>query len=290
MIELKHVDKIYPNGYKALSDINLMVKDGEFVSIIGLSGAGKSTLIRCINRMHDIQAGQILVDGVDISRLHGKALRAERRNIGMIFQSFNLIKRASVYKNVLAGRVGYHNTFETFFGIYSKKERLLALQSLDKFGILDKAYVRADQLSGGQQQRVALARALTQEPKLILADEPVASLDPVTTLSVMNDFTRINKMGITIIANMHHVDLAKKFSTRIIGVRAGQIVFDGKPDEVTDDVTKLIYGRSLNNNEKLGNIDDAPEALSEEIGEAPTPVKRPTKVSPKAAPKKALKK
>lgn len=290
MIELKHVDKIYPNGYKALSDINLTVKDGEFVSIIGLSGAGKSTLIRCINRMHDIQAGQILVDGVDISRLHGKALRAERRNIGMIFQSFNLIKRASVYKNVLAGWVGYHNTFETLFGIYSKKERLLALQSLDKFGILDKAYVRADQLSGGQQQRVALARALTQEPKLILADEPVASLDPVTTLSVMNDFTRINKMGITIIANMHHVDLAKKFSTRIIGVRAGQIVFDGKPEDVTDEVTKLIYGRSLNNNEKLGNIDDTPEALSEDIGKAPTLEKAPAKASNKAAPKKALKK
>lgn len=208
----------------------------------------------------------------------------------MIFQSFNLIKRASVYKNVLAGRVGYHNTFETLFGIYSKKERLLALQSLDKFGILDKAYVRADQLSGGQQQRVALARALTQEPKLILADEPVASLDPVTTLSVMNDFTRINKMGITIIANMHHVDLAKKFSTRIIGVRAGQIVFDGKPEDVTDEVTKLIYGRSLNNNEKLGNIDDTPEALSEDIGKAPTLEKAPAKASNKAAPKKALKK
>jgi phosphonate transport system ATP-binding protein len=217
MIELKHVDKIYPNGYQALKDINLTIHDGEFVSIIGLSGAGKSTLIRCINRMHDIQGGQILVDGVDISKLKGKALREERRNIGMIFQSFNLVKRASVYKNVLAGRVGYHNTFETIFGIYTKEEKILALRSLDKFGILDKAYVRADQLSGGQQQRVALARALTQEPKLILADEPVASLDPITTISVMSDFTRVNRMGITIIANMHHVDLAKKYSTRIIG-------------------------------------------------------------------------
>jgi phosphonate transport system ATP-binding protein len=259
MIELKHVDKIYPNGYKALSDVNLVIHDGEFVSIIGLSGAGKSTLIRCINRMHDIQGGEILVDGVDISKLRGKALRMERRNIGMIFQSFNLVKRSSVYQNVLAGRVGYHNTAETLLGIYSKEEKMLALRSLDKLGILDKAYVRADQLSGGQQQRVALARALTQEPKLILADEPVASLDPITTISVMNDFTRINKMGITILANMHHVDLAKKYSTRIIGIRAGQIVFDGKPSEVTDEVCIKIYGRSLNGNEKLGVIDDIPD-------------------------------
>lgn len=256
MIEFQHVDKIYPNGYKALSDINLTINDGEFVSIIGLSGAGKSTLIRCINKMHDIQSGQLLVEGEDISKLKGKDLRMARRNIGMIFQSFNLVKRSSVYANVLSGRVGYHSTFSTFFNVYTKKEKLLALQSLDKLGILDKAYVRADQLSGGQQQRVALARALTQEPKLILADEPVASLDPITTLSVMEDFTRINKMGITIIANMHHVDLAKKYSSRIIGIKAGKIVFDGKPEEITDDVIVKIYGRSLNHNEKLGDVGD----------------------------------
>ena len=252
MIEIKHVDKVYPNGFKALSDVNLTIQDGEFVSIIGLSGAGKSTLIRCINRMHDISDGEILIDGVDISSLKGKKLRSARKDIGMIFQSFNLVKRSTVFKNVLAGRVGYHNTFETLFNIYSKDEKMLALRSLDKLGILDKAYVRADQLSGGQQQRVALARALTQNPKLILSDEPVASLDPVTTISVMNDFTRINKLGITIIANMHHVDLAKRYSTRIIGVKAGQVVFDGKPEEVTDEVTMKIYGRALNKNENLG--------------------------------------
>ena len=150
MIEIKHVDKVYPNGFKALSDVNLTIQDGEFVSIIGLSGAGKSTLIRCINRMHDISGGEILIDGVDISSLKGKKLRSARKDIGMIFQSFNLVKRSTVFKNVLAGRVGYHNTFETLFNIYSKDEKMLALRSLDKLGILDKAYVRADQLSGGQ--------------------------------------------------------------------------------------------------------------------------------------------
>lgn len=264
MLEMVHVDKVYPNGYQALSDINLKVQDGEFISIIGLSGAGKSTLIRCINKMHDIQRGQVLIDGVDIQKLKGRKLRLARRNIGMIFQSFNLVRRSTVYKNVLSGRVGYHNTFETLFGIYSKREKLLALQSLEKFGILDKAYVRADQLSGGQQQRVALARALCQEPKILLADEPVASLDPATTIAVMNDFTRINKMGITIIANMHHVDLAKKYSTRIIGVRAGKIVFDGKPEEVNDDTCLQIYGRRLNSNENLGaSVDALPEETKE---------------------------
>ena len=264
MLELKHVDKVYPNGFQALKDVNLTVKDGEFISIIGLSGAGKSTLILCINKRHDIQSGEVLIDGVDISKLKGKKLREQRRNIGRIFQSFNLVRRSSVYKNVLSGRVGYHNTFETRFGIYSKREKLLALQNIDKFGILDKAYVRADQLSGGQQQRVALARALTQEPKILLADEPVASLDPATTIAVRNDFVRINKMGITIIANRHHVDLAKKYSTRIIGVRAGQIVFDGKPEEVTDEACFKIYGRHLNSNENLGaKLDEIPEEPAE---------------------------
>lgn len=291
MIEIKNVTKVYPNGFTALKNVNLTIQDGEFVSIIGLSGAGKSTLIRCINRMHEITEGQILIPNpaiyemtpeerkmydavqadpsladadpslkrllnipskVDISKLKGKKLRQVRKNIGMIFQSFNLVKRSTVYKNVLAGRVGYHNTFETMFGIYTKEEKMLALRNMEKLGILDKAYVRADQLSGGQQQRVALARALTQESHLILADEPVASLDPVTTISVMDDFTRINKTGITILANMHHVDLAKRYSTRIIGIRAGEVVYDGPASEVTDEVTMKIYGRALNKNENLG--------------------------------------
>lgn len=256
MIVFENVTKTYPNGFTALKNVNLTINDGDFVCIIGLSGAGKSTIIRTINKMHPITSGKLVVNGKDISIAKGKELRSTRKNIGMIFQSFNLVKRSSVYKNVLSGRVGYHSTFECIFGLYSKEEKMLALQSLDKLGILDKAFVRADQLSGGQMQRVALARALTQQPSLILADEPVASLDPITTLSVMDDFKRINQEEkITIVANMHHVDLALKYATRIIGIRAGEIVFDGKPEEVTEEALIKIYGRSLNHNEKLG-VDD----------------------------------
>ena len=194
---------------------------------------------------------------MDVSKVKGKELRLLRRNIGMIFQSFNLVKRSSVYKNVLSGRIGYHNWIETICGIYTKREKMLALQSIDSLGILNKSYVRADNLSGGQQQRVALARALTQEPSLILADEPVASLDPITTISVMNDFKKINKeKGITIVANMHHVDLALKYSNRIIGIKAGEIVFDGTPDQVNDEVLQKIYGRALERGENLGGVDN----------------------------------
>jgi len=252
MIKFENVSKVYPNGFKALKDINLEIHEGEFVAIIGLSGAGKSTLLRTINKIHDITSGKLYFDHVDVSTIHGKDLRIFRRNIGMIFQSFNLVKRMSVFKNVLAGRVAYHSTFKTLFGIFPKSDQILALEALDKMGILDKAFERADRLSGGQMQRVALARALAQEPKLILADEPVASLDPITTLSVMDDFQRINKeFGITIITNMHHVDLALKYASRVIGIKEGRIVFDGKTSEVTEAVLENIYGRKLTKDEVL---------------------------------------
>ena len=256
MIKFENVTKIYPGAATpALDNVNLTINDGDFVSIIGLSGAGKSTLLRCINKMHDIQEGKVLIDEQDISAAKGKELRVLRRNIGMIFQSFNLVKRSSVYKNVLGGRAGYHSFFEVLFGVYKEEEKRLAFDSLNKLGILDKAFVRADELSGGQQQRVALARALTQEPHIILADEPVASLDPITTISVMNDFKRINEdYKITIVANMHHVDLALKYSTRIIGINKGKIVFDGKPEEINDEILLKIYGRALKSNEKLGEV------------------------------------
>ncbi|HAV19688.1 MAG TPA: phosphonate ABC transporter ATP-binding protein, partial [Firmicutes bacterium] len=189
MIQFIDVVKTYSNGVQALKGVNLTINDGEFVAIIGLSGAGKSTLLRSINKMQTITSGHLLVDGVDVGQLKGRQLRLLRRSIGMIFQSFNLVKRMSVFNNVLTGRVAYHSTFKTLFGIFPKEDKIMALESLDTMGILEKAFTRADQLSGGQQQRVALARALAQKPKVILADEPVASLDPITTVQVMNDFT-----------------------------------------------------------------------------------------------------
>ncbi|MBQ1508621.1 MAG: ATP-binding cassette domain-containing protein, partial [Erysipelotrichaceae bacterium] len=176
MIKFDHVDKVYPNGTKGLSDVSLEIEQGEFVAVIGLSGAGKSTLIRTVNKMIDITGGTLTVDGVDVSKLKGKELREFRRRIGMVFQSFNLVNKTTVINNVLSARVADMSFLRTLLGLYSKEDKLAALESLDKVGILEKAYSRADQLSGGQQQRVALARTLTQNPEIILADEPVASL------------------------------------------------------------------------------------------------------------------
>lgn len=254
MIKFVDVKKTYLNGVQALKGVNLEIKDGEFVAIIGLSGAGKSTLLRSINKMIDITSGQLYIDDVEISSIKGKELRMLRRSIGMIFQSFNLVKKMSVFNNVLSGRVAYHPTYKTILGLFPKQEKILALDSLDAMGILDKAFTRADQLSGGQQQRVALARALTQQPKLILADEPVASLDPITTVQVMDDFAKVNKeFKITIIANMHHVDLALKYATRIIGIKDGLVVYDGPSKDINDDKLIEIYGRSLKHDELLGD-------------------------------------
>ena len=252
MIKFEHVDKVYSNGVKAMDDVSLEIEQGEFVAIIGLSGAGKSTLIRTINKMIDISAGKLTVDGTDVSALKGKSLRKFRRNIGMVFQSFNLVSRISVISNVLSARVAELSLFRVLFGLYSKQDKILALESLDKVGILEKAYIRADQLSGGQQQRVALARTLAQNPQIILADEPVAALDPVMADVVMEDFRRVNRdMNITVIINIHHVDLALQYADRIIGIRAGQIVFDGPTASITEEILKGIYGRSLTEDDMM---------------------------------------
>ncbi|WP_201767398.1 phosphonate ABC transporter ATP-binding protein [Clostridium sp. DL-VIII] len=246
LIKFENVDKVYPNGVKGLKNVSLEINQGEFVAIIGLSGAGKSTLLRTINKMHDISNGRLTVNGQEVRKLKGKELRVFRRKIGMIFQSFNLISRISVIKNVLASRVPELPTWKCILGLFSKEDKIAALEALDKVGILDKAYIRADQLSGGQQQRVALARTLAQNPEIILADEPVAALDPVTAKEVMNDFRRINKeMNISIIINIHHVDLALDYADRVIGIKAGEIVYDGPVSEVDKETLTKIYGRDL---------------------------------------------
>ncbi len=265
MIEFIHTGKTYPNGVKGLKNVDLRIEQGEFVAIIGLSGAGKSTLIRTINRMIDVTEGQVLVDGVDVMTLRGKALRRFRRHIGMIFQSFNLVTRSTVIKNVLTSMVPDMNFFRVLLGIFTKKQELAALAALDKVGILEKAYTRCDQLSGGQQQRVALARTLNQNPTIILADEPVAALDPVTANLVMSDFKRINKdMNITILINIHHVDLALEFADRVVGIREGSIVYDGPVADVTDAVLDVIY-----NGAPIPKVSDEP--LEKIVPEAARP-------------------
>ena len=246
MIEFIHVGKTYSNGTTALKDINLKIGQGEFVAVIGLSGAGKSTLIRCVNRIHDISSGELFVDKVDVSKLRGKQVRRLRRRIGMIFQSFNLVTRISVIRNVLVSFVSDLPLWRKLTGVFTREQKLRALEALDKVGILDKAYVRVDQLSGGQQQRVALARTLAQNPDIILADEPIASLDPVTSRMVMNDFKRINQnMNISVIMNIHHVEVALEYADRIVGVRKGEIVFDGPASRVNSDILEEIYGGRL---------------------------------------------
>ena len=245
MIVFDHVSKVYPNGTVGLDDVCLRIDDGEFVAIIGRSGAGKSTLLRAVNRMHQITSGKLMVNGTDVTGLSGKRLRQFRRGIGMVFQSFNLVTRTSVIKNVLAACVPDMPFWRVLLGAFRKEDKIKALESLDKVGILDKAYMRADQLSGGQQQRVALARTLTQDPHIILADEPVAALDPVTAHQVMADFKRINEeMNITILINIHHVDLALGYAQRVVGIRAGEIVYDGPSSEVTQDILDSSYNGS----------------------------------------------
>ena len=253
MIKFDNVNKVYSNGLHALKNVSLEIKQGEFVAIIGLSGAGKSTLLRTINRMHDISEGSLTVNGQEVNDLSGKDLRKFRRKVGMVFQSFNLVTRTTVINNVLTSRVPDMPLWKSIIGLYSKEDKVIALEALDKVGILDKAYVRADQLSGGQQQRVALARTLAQKPEIILADEPVAALDPITAKQVMDDFKKINKeLNMSVLINIHHVDLALKYADRVIGIKAGEILYDGPATKVDSEVLKQIYGRELAADEVMG--------------------------------------
>ena len=246
MIIFDNVSKTYPNGVKGLSHINLTINDGEFVSIIGLSGAGKSTLLRSVNRLNDVTEGEITIDGVSLTKAGKKELRRIRRRIGMISQQFNLVKRSTVRKNVLSGRLGYYSTWKSILGLFSKEDYERTKDALERVDLQDKLHSRCDELSGGQQQRVSIARTLVQQADIILADEPVASLDPVTTQKIMKDLQNINTtLGKTVIVNIHSVELARSFSTRIIALKAGEIVFDGAPEELTDERLIAIYGRKI---------------------------------------------
>ena len=242
MIIFDHVSKTYDNGVKGLIDVDLTINDGDFVSIIGLSGAGKSTLLRAINRLNEITEGEIIIDGKSITKANKKQLRKIRRSIGMISQQFNLVKRSTVQKNVLSGRLGYYSTLKSVLGIFSKEDYALVNEVLEKVGLSDKLHERCDNLSGGQQQRVSIARTLFQQANIILADEPVSALDPVTSVEIMEELRKINDtMNKTVIVNIHSVDLAKQFSKRIIALQDGKVIFDGTPDLLTNEQLTMIY-------------------------------------------------
>jgi phosphonate transport system ATP-binding protein len=243
LLKIENLTKIYEDGTRALNDVSFNVEEGEFVVLIGLSGSGKSTLLRCINRLVEPTSGRIIWDGVDVTAANAPDLRKVRRNIGMIFQHFNLVKRSSVLTNVLSGRLGYANTLPSILQVYNRADRQSAIANLKRVGILEKAYNRADALSGGQQQRVGIARALMQDPKMMLADEPVASLDPATSHSVMKYLEQLNKEdGITVLCSLHFLSLARRYGTRIIALKDGEIVFDGSPIEIDERKFKEIYG------------------------------------------------
>ena len=244
MLKVENLTKVYPNGTQALRNVSFSVKDGEFLAVIGLSGSGKSTLLRCINRLIEPTSGKIYWDDEDITAASTKDMLKIRRRIGMVFQQFNLVKRSSVMTNVLTGRLGYVNTLSSSLHIFSSADNKKAVDSLDQVGLADKSHVRADSLSGGQQQRVGIARALMQDPKLILADEPVASLDPVLSHSIMKYLEQLNKeRGITVICSLHFLDLVHRYATSAIALKDGEIVFQGLPKQIDDVQFKSIYGQ-----------------------------------------------
>lgn len=242
MLKIQNVTKTYPNGTQALKNVSFDVKDGEFLVVIGLSGSGKSTLLRCINRLIEPTEGKIYLDDTDVTAAHPAELRNIRRKIGMVFQQFNLVKRSSVMTNVLSGRLGYVNPWLSLVGLWPEEEKKKAIKSLERVGIAEKAYIRADSLSGGQQQRVGIARALMQDPKLILADEPVASLDPVLSHSILQYLEQLNKEGITVICSLHFLDLVHRYATRVVALKDGIKVFEGSATEIDRAKFKEIYG------------------------------------------------
>lgn len=246
MLVVENLTKVYESGTVALRDVSFTVEQGEFLVIIGLSGSGKSTLLRCINRLIEPTEGRIVWKGLDITAAPEGELRKIRRSMGFIFQEFNLVDRSSVMTNVLTGRCGYVNPAWSVINYFPRKDRERAQWALERVGIADKAYNRADKLSGGQKQRVGIARALMQEPEMLLADEPVASLDPVLAHSILGYLEKLNQEdGITVLCSLHYLDLVQRYATRVIGLRAGEIIYEGTGKDVrqlTDDQFKQIYG------------------------------------------------
>jgi len=243
ILSVRDLKKTFPDGTQALAGVSVDVMPGEFLVMIGSSGAGKSTFLRCINHLFEPTAGTIVFEDKDISRITGAKLRAVRRRLGMVFQGFNLVRRLTTIENVLLGRLGYMSSLRGAFGLYSRKDRETAVDLLDRVGLSEQRFKRADQLSGGQQQRVGIARAIAQQAHLILADEPIASLDPKASDTVMNYLHRvIREEGIACIVNLHQVDYAKRYADRIIGLKDGKIEFIGAPNEVTDQVIRDLYG------------------------------------------------
>jgi phosphonate transport system ATP-binding protein len=244
MLQVKNLTKIYDGGVLALDNVSFEVPDGQFLAVIGLSGSGKSTLLRCINRLIDPTEGQILWNGEDVTAASEEELRRIRRKIGMVFQHFNLVHRSSVITNVLAGRLGYVNPAWSLVNRFPKADIEKAKKQLTRVGIADKADQRADELSGGQQQRVGIARALMQDPEMILADEPVASLDPVLAHSIMQYLELFNQEdGVTVLCSLHFLDLVHRYADRVVALNEGKLVFDGPPDEIDDKRFKEIYGK-----------------------------------------------
>ena len=242
LLSVKNISKEYNNGTTALKNVSFEVEKGEFISIIGPSGSGKSTLLRSINKMIDISQGSILFKNRNIEKLKKKEIELVRREIGMIFQNYNLVERLTVIENVLHGRLGYKSVFSGILGIYSEEEKKEAFNFLEKVNMTKYAYQKCNELSGGQKQRVGIARAIMQKPKLLLCDEPIASLDPKTAENIMDYLKKIvTELKITCIVNLHQVDIAKKYSNRIIALNKGEKIFDDKPEYLTDDMIEFIY-------------------------------------------------
>lgn len=244
LLRIENLTKVYANGVRALEEVSFTVPRGQFTAVIGLSGSGKSTLLRCINRLVEPTAGRIVLDGIDITAANDAELRRTRRRIGMVFQHFNLVHRSTVLTNVLAGRLGYVNPFWSLFNRFPQADLAKARQQLERVGLADKAANRADALSGGQQQRVGIARALMQDPDMILADEPVASLDPVLAHSIMQHLEQINQEdGVTVLCSLHFLDLVHRYADRVIALNQGRLMFDGPPEAIDDARFKAIYGK-----------------------------------------------